>query len=401
MANQKISQLPTASALDGSELVEIVQGGSNKKTTAQVIADLGTGGGGGGDTDITGKLDSIATIVDGGTNYTLQGSDLTLINLGANVIIEGDGTGTLTIPANATVAFPISCFIGFRGFIAVAGVPGDVTATPTNATLDCDPGFTFALEKTATNTWIVNNGAEDTGGGGGGGDGVWGSITGTLTDQTDLNLALADKQDADTDLGIIAGLSPTNDDILQRKSGNWANRTIAQLTADLPNAAADGTTKGVAAFTAADFNATSGVISIDYTNGQAASGSNKGFLTAADWTTFNNKTNNTFTVSTKTASYTLVSGDATAATAGAKLKYLMNAATPIDFNIATNANAAFAIGTEIVIFQYGTSQTTIVPLTGVTMRSPLNANKTYGQYSEARITKVATDEWILSGDITP
>lgn len=58
----------------------------------------------------------------------------------------------------------------------------------------------------------------------------------------------------------------------------------------IADAAADGSTKGAAAFTAADFNAAAGVISIDYTNGQAASASNKGFLTSADWTTFNNKT---------------------------------------------------------------------------------------------------------------
>jgi hypothetical protein len=61
-------------------------------------------------------------------------------------------------------------------------------------------------------------------------------------------------------------------------------------TIGISNAAADGTTKGAAAFTASDFNDNgSGVISIDYTNGQAASGSNKGFLTSADWTTFNSK----------------------------------------------------------------------------------------------------------------
>lgn len=61
-------------------------------------------------------------------------------------------------------------------------------------------------------------------------------------------------------------------------------------TIGINNAAADGSTKGAAAFTASDFNDNgSGVISIDYTNGQAASGSNKGFLTSADWTTFNGK----------------------------------------------------------------------------------------------------------------
>lgn len=63
-----------------------------------------------------------------------------------------------------------------------------------------------------------------------------------------------------------------------------ANRTLS-----IADAAADGTTKGAATFTAADFNSSSGVISIDYTNGQAASSSTKGFLTSADWSTFNSK----------------------------------------------------------------------------------------------------------------
>lgn len=57
----------------------------------------------------------------------------------------------------------------------------------------------------------------------------------------------------------------------------------------IADAVADGTTKGAAAFNASDFNSASGVISIDYTNGQSASASNKGFLASTDWTTFNNK----------------------------------------------------------------------------------------------------------------
>ena len=57
----------------------------------------------------------------------------------------------------------------------------------------------------------------------------------------------------------------------------------------IADAAADGSTKGAASFTAADFNASSGNISIDYTNAQSSSASAKGFLTAADWTRFNNK----------------------------------------------------------------------------------------------------------------
>jgi hypothetical protein len=57
----------------------------------------------------------------------------------------------------------------------------------------------------------------------------------------------------------------------------------------IANAAADGSTKGAAAFMAADFNATTGVISIDYANGQQANASQNGFLSSADWSTFNGK----------------------------------------------------------------------------------------------------------------
>jgi hypothetical protein len=57
----------------------------------------------------------------------------------------------------------------------------------------------------------------------------------------------------------------------------------------IADAVADGTTKGAASFNSSDFNSASGVIAIDYTNGQASSSSNKGFLPSADWNTFNGK----------------------------------------------------------------------------------------------------------------
>jgi hypothetical protein len=37
----------------------------------------------------------------------------------------------------------------------------------------------------------------------------------------------------DADLSAIAALSPSNDDIVQRKAGAWTNRTMAQLYTDL------------------------------------------------------------------------------------------------------------------------------------------------------------------------
>lgn len=55
------------------------------------------------------------------------------------------------------------------------------------------------------------------------------------------------------------------------------------------NAVADGSTKGVSAFTASDFNSTSGLISLDYANGQVATSGQNGFLSSTDWPIFNNK----------------------------------------------------------------------------------------------------------------
>lgn len=43
----------------------------------------------------------------------------------------------------------------------------------------------------------------------------------------------AGSQPLDADLTTIAGLTPSNDDVIQRKAGAWSNRTIAQLLTDL------------------------------------------------------------------------------------------------------------------------------------------------------------------------
>jgi len=60
---------------------------------------------------------------------------------------------------------------------------------------------------------------------------------------------------------------------------------------NLPNALADGQTKGISTFSSNDFNSSIGVISIDYANGQSADTNNKGFLTSSDWNNFNGKAN--------------------------------------------------------------------------------------------------------------
>lgn len=65
--------------------------------------------------------------------------------------------------------------------------------------------------------------------------------------KTDLSL-----QPLDQDLTDIAALAPTNDDVLQRKSGAWANRTLAQLKTDLSLQPLDSDLTAIAALAPAD-----------------------------------------------------------------------------------------------------------------------------------------------------
>jgi hypothetical protein len=66
-----------------------------------------------------------------------------------------------------------------------------------------------------------------------------GTLTGSNTGDQDLSgyattsAVAAGYQPLDGDLTAVAGLSPANDDVVQRKAGAWTNRTMAQLKTDL------------------------------------------------------------------------------------------------------------------------------------------------------------------------
>jgi hypothetical protein len=109
-------------------------------------------------------------------------------------------------------------------------------------------------------------------------------------------------------------------------------------------------------------------------------------------TALDTKTNKLITTNRQTASYTLVLSDAD------KLVE-MNVATANDLTIPLNSSVAFATGTQILLAQYGAGQTTIVPTSGVTVRSNGGKLKLNVQYSGATLIKIDTDEWYLFGDI--
>jgi hypothetical protein len=124
----------------------------------------------------------------------------------------------------------------------------------------------------------------------------------------------------------------------------------------------------------------------------------------ADLTTAQTLTNKTLTspvltlaLNAQTATYTVVLGDAS------KL-VTMSVGSANDFQIPTNANVAFPVGTVINVIQIGAGQTTIKAVTsGTTTISSTGASaiapKLRAQYSAASCIKVATDTWYVVGDI--
>jgi hypothetical protein len=98
-------------------------------------------------------------------------------------------------------------------------------------------------------------------------------------------------------------------------------------------------------------------------------------------------------INAQTATYTLVLGDS------AKL-ITMTSGSALTLNVPTNASVAFAIGTQIAVYQGGAGQVTIAAVTpGTTsIRSQGSKTKLNGQYSMAVLTKIATDEWVLTGN---
>lgn len=88
--DKKISGLTVATTPSGAELVEIVQGGVNKQTTVQEIADLGGGG-------------SVESIV-AGTNITVDDTDPAnpIVSASSSGVSDGD-KGDVVVTSSGTV----------------------------------------------------------------------------------------------------------------------------------------------------------------------------------------------------------------------------------------------------------------------------------------------------------
>lgn len=135
------------------------------------------------------------------------------------------------------------------------------------------------------------------------------SFAADMATQAELDAVAAAKQNLDTDLTDIAALSPTNDDIIQRKAGSWVNRTMAQLKTDLAIAWADisGAVSAVNALIAT---------AIGNERTAVATYTGKDFTSGNTFPTFNQSTTGSAATLTTSRTIGILTGDATSAGSG-------------------------------------------------------------------------------------
>ena len=75
-------------------------------------------------------------------------------------------------------------------------------------------------------------------------------------------------------------------------------------------------------------------------------------------------------------------------------------AAAIALTIPPNSSVAYGIGTQINIMQLGAGQVTITAGAGVTLRSAGSKLKTSAQYAVATCAKIASDTWVVVGNLS-
>jgi hypothetical protein len=243
---------------------------------------------------------------------------------------------------------------------------------------------------------------------------AWGGITGTLSNQTDLQTALDGKVDENSAItgatktkitydakGLVtAGADATTADIADSTNRRYvtdAQSTVIGNTSGT-NTGDNATNSQYSGLAASKEDVANKSTSV--TTDQASNTKYPSVKAVYDWAvglfaTIANlalKTDKLVVANRQTASYTLVLSDAD------KLVE-MNVGSANNLTVPLNSSVAFSTGTQILLAQYGAGQTTIVATSGVTIRSNGAKLKLNAQYSGATLVKIAENEWYLFGDI--
>lgn len=151
-------------------------------------------------------------VKDEGTSLSDVATTLNFVGSGVAATQASPGVATITISGGSGSGTVTDFSAGNLSPLFTSSV---ATSTST-------PALTFSLSTQSANRIFA------------------GPTTGSAAAPTFRALVAADIPDLsgtyqplDSDLTAIAGLTPTNDDILQRKAGAWTNRTVAQFKSDL------------------------------------------------------------------------------------------------------------------------------------------------------------------------
>ena len=243
---------------------------------------------------------------------------------------------------------------------------------------------------------------------------AWGGVTGTLSNQTDLQTALDGKVDENTAItgatktkitydakGLVtAGADATTADIADSTNKRYVTDAQATVIGNTSgtNTGDNATNSQYSGLAASKEDVANKSTSV--TTDQASNTKYPSVKSVYDWAvglfaTITNlalKTDKLIVANRQTASYTLVLSDAD------KLVE-MNVGSANNLTIPLNSSVAFATGTQILLAQYGAGQTTIVATSGVTIRSNGAKLKLNVQYSGATLIKIGENDWYLFGDI--
>jgi hypothetical protein len=135
MADQSISQLGVATALTGTELTVVVQGGVTKQTQVQDIANLGGGG------VPAGPLGSVAVGDGTGLDYTAIGT--------AGQVLTSNGAATPTFQTPAIPPIPLNQIV----ISANTAIPSNYNGVSLGP-ITVNPGVTVTIA--SGSSWQIN-----------------------------------------------------------------------------------------------------------------------------------------------------------------------------------------------------------------------------------------------------
>jgi hypothetical protein len=293
-----------------------------------------------------------------GTSYTL-----TLADRGCLVTMGQAAPNTVTIPANASVAFPVGTIINVlqlgAGTTTIAGAAG-VTVNGEVAGSGSIGGRyqAAALLKTATDTWTVS---------GDFGEAAVTTVARTLLAQATQALMRTN--------GL--GLSSDGSTLVAATDYAAMRALLAMTQADIAGL----TTGASPQFAALDIGHAS-----DTTLGRTSAGivnvENRDLVFTEPDISAQTGTNYTLTLADKGRIVTMSNASANTLT------------------IPPNSSVAFPIGTIINALQIGAGATTIAGASGVTVNGlSAGTGEIDSRWQGAALTKIGTDSWVISGAV--